>query len=671
MSIRKDLMDSLGLTFKEVNILISMFAKNNEGKVNASQIESDVTKIATSMIYNIGKIYNDYDVAHELINCGKDRQEAAIRSLLEPEDENLVLSYLQNRYYENVNDWVFTFYHAAQNQLLKILDGGIDTYRDFVDGLPYKNINRIASTLQVENEIAEFLAKYGQLDDFEQFMTDVQPVKDKNEELMQKYVANYTGKTVERKLPPNLSAQVFEKIQKQMQEHDTVSLHSTYMMNVLFTISRNKQLSPKQKEHIQTLFIEKELNGGSWGTFDRLVRLEKEAPYEILIQYLENSSNPNWDAIQFFDERAIIALRSEIMNDYNQLLTMLDREIRKNPRITPEQIWEVLQKSPIAIYINSNGYDIALSPNEETGKATLEINCENPLYGGDNNNIDIQIDGTALYKIIDAANTRSINQAEQQLEEFAQAGMGEVSVVNNTTTECRFCGYNYSEDYPCLVGAIGEDEHAPYIIGGQRSNNGFTDLKVKYPYSIINNGLWLRWPIEEMTPEQIVRFNKKRGTVDIEIGQEANCFTVDGETYITKHFSEGFNYNIKKKCSNDWMPICDGSRNSDGRYFAELINQNPNRFSKFLDDWIKENKNRNVGAVSLEYLCRALMQMPTETQLIEMEKDANFDENQFLNNLVTMATQKQQSSQKLKDAHDLLSEFKGITEENQEKHFDD
>lgn len=273
-SIRSELMEKLGIEKEEVAKLIATYARNHSGNVNITEIVNDVEKIASQMIYGLGTIYKDYDVRHEILDCGKDRQEEGVMSLLDEEEQQLALSYLTNRYAENVNIWVLTFYHATQKQLLEILDGGIDSYREFVDKLPYQNINRVARTYGLESEVAEFLVANGQQKDFQQFMTDIQPVRDKETELMEQYVSNWSGKTERKSCPKKISEKIFQKLQEEMKENGTVSFDRESIMRGLASIHNNKQLSEEEKEQLQDLFIAHSLRSEVDNNFIRLARTE-------------------------------------------------------------------------------------------------------------------------------------------------------------------------------------------------------------------------------------------------------------------------------------------------------------------------------------------------------------------------------------------------------------
>ena len=85
-SIKTMLMEDLGITKDEAMMLIKAYAKNHDGKVNPVQIENDIKRISNSMIFEVGNIYKDYDIKHELTECGKDRTMSAVRSLMDSDE---------------------------------------------------------------------------------------------------------------------------------------------------------------------------------------------------------------------------------------------------------------------------------------------------------------------------------------------------------------------------------------------------------------------------------------------------------------------------------------------------------------------------------------------------------------------------------------------------------
>ncbi len=676
--IRSELMETLGIDKYEVSKLIATYSRAHNGTVNARQIKEDIDKITSSMIYELGTIYKDYDVRHEILECGKDRQEDGIMSLLGDKERELALSYLPNRYYENVDTWALTFYHATQKRLLKILDGGIDEYRKFVDKLPFQNINRVARTYGLESEVAEFLATNGHQKDFQQFMTDVQPVRDRETELMEQYVPNWSGKTERKSCPQNLSSRIFKKLQEQMQENGTVSFGRESIMRGLSTIHNNKQLTEVEKEQLQDLFISHSLRDEVDDNFIRLARTENLTSFDTLKEYLEMDSNIPWDEKEQFLTQKVMPSSQQEMNDaYNMLLATL-AEKSKSEELTPEQIVEILRESSLSE--NEKNY-IRMLQDEETEKSKLIISVAHPVIRG--KTLDIEIDGTELNEIIYSANTKSLSEANKQLEEFAQGGIGEVSVLSNWRTDNRL---RYSSEN--VIGAIGEEENAPYLIGGELSDNaGVTDLQVKCPYNTISDMMYLQSEVAEMTPEQIEQFNHKAKPVQVKdhhykygradgyYSRTVYDFEINGEKYHIKgaDWTNGGNYTVVWKGEEENYPetamglsssYSEWARHQSGVNIdsvIEFINQNPNRFSKFLDDHAKEQDCcGRFPAPHIERVCRDIMRMETESELEKSKNDLQYPDESFLGEVVGRATAKKILTEQEKGAQDLLAEYEQL-----------
>ena len=81
-SIRMELMESFGITKEEASALIRTYARNHDGQVDLNQIKEDVEHIVDTMIHNVGNVYKDYDIQHELTECGKERTQDAMMTLM-------------------------------------------------------------------------------------------------------------------------------------------------------------------------------------------------------------------------------------------------------------------------------------------------------------------------------------------------------------------------------------------------------------------------------------------------------------------------------------------------------------------------------------------------------------------------------------------------------------
>ena len=306
-SIRTELMESFGITKEEAVALIRTYARNHNGQVNLTQIKKDVEHIVDTMIHNVGNVYKDYDIQHELTECGKDRTQEAMRTLMgTPENEELVESYLINRYANNVGIWADTFYKAAQKKILETLDKGIESYRDLVKQLPYENINRVANTFGIELDVADFLSINGTPEDFQKFMTSTRPLR-KNDD-------------IERKgCPKDLSDKIFTELQ--IEDHyGTLNCFSRDgIMRGLSSIYNATGLTPEEKEKAQNLFIRDFLEHGYEEEFIRLCRTEIPQKFEVMQEYLQMSPDTPWEEKHsFFDEKVVEHLSDNSFPPFNR-----------------------------------------------------------------------------------------------------------------------------------------------------------------------------------------------------------------------------------------------------------------------------------------------------------------------------------------------------------------
>ena len=93
----------------------------------------------------------------------------------------------------------------------------------------------------------------------------------------------------------------------------------------------------------------------------------------------------------------------------------------------------------------------------------------------------------------------------------------------------------------------------------------------------------------------------------------------------------------------------------------EFINQNPNRFSKFLDDHAKEQDCcGRFPAPHIERVCRDIMRMETESELEKSKNDLQYPDESFLGEVVGRATAKKILTEQEKGAQDLLAEYEQL-----------
>ncbi len=674
-SIRSELMKKLGIRKDEVSKLISTYARNHNGHVDISQIEEDIKKISNSMIYGLGTMYKDYDIKHEILECGKARQMDGILSLLNDNNQQIALSYLPNDYYENVDTWVFTLYHTAQKQLSDILDGDIDSYRDFVQELPYQNINKVAKTFEMEDKVAKFIALNGEFSDFQQFMTDAQPIRDDESELMNQYVSNYSGKLETKSCPRKLSNKIFKNLQEQVKENGNITFEREDMMRGLSVIHNNKKLIESEKEKLQDLFISHYIHGDTDENFVKFAKTDLPDMFETLKEYLEMDSNITWkEKNDFITQKIFPSKHKEIVDAYNKLLKTLMQEVNIK-ELNPEQIVELISESNLSD--DGENY-LRMIQDQETKKSKLIVSVPHPVIRI--KFIDIELDGSNLKTIIDKINHNSLTEANNLLENYAQEGIGEVSVLYDTN-------FQYHSKNP--IGKIGKEEDSPFLIGGEISDDlGLTDLQMICPYSLISDELDLQNYKAEMTPEQIQQFNHKFESSPIKkhyytfsdvagyYDREVLDFELNGEQYHIRSadWTDGGSYSLIWKGEDKNYPdkaMGLSSSHSDWAYkqrgvnkeaAINFISQIPMRFSKFFD----ENSSGLdccfcYSAANLDVMCREIMMMQPESKLREtQEKSQQCSNDNFLEEVVESASLKKTLINQEKDAKDLLEEYKKL-----------
>ncbi len=684
-SIRNDLMEILGIRKEEAEKLIATYSREHNGKIDVERIKEDVNKITNSMIHELGWIYNSYDIRHEMLECGKDRQAEAITSLLEDDDEKkLALSYLPNWYYLNVDRWASTFYHATQKNLLDTLNGGIEEYRKLVDELPYENINRVARTFNMESKMVEFLAKNGQQEDFQKFMTDIEPVRDYDEELMDKYVINYSGKTITKSCPQQISDKLFKKAQEKVKKDDKVVFDRENIMRGLSAIYNNKKLSKDEKDELQDLFMTKSLEKNVNNEFTRLVKKEDYSNFNILKQYLNMKPDISWEEKEkFINNQILLKKKKEMKKVYNEFLENIENK-SKTEEITPEVFIDELVKSPLS----KNGRnELMIMQDEKTKKEELVVSTKNPIIWGEE--LNIKVDGTKLKELINSINNESLSKANKELEECANAGIGEISTFNNWKTVNRF-----SESSENILGAINEEENSPYLTGGELSSSGgLTDLKVKCPYNVISKDrIFLDEEIAEMTPEQIKKFNNKAEPVHVEehryrfgridgyYTRHVYDFNINGEQYHIKgaDWTNGGSYTVVWKGEEQNYPEkamglsssrSEWARNQRGVSFGaviKFISENPMRFSVYYYIFAEDcDSCGRFPTPHIESMCKDIMRMPRESKLREIKEiDLQNSKEDFINELLKSANDKKELKEKERQAQDLLTEYEKLEQKD-------
>ena len=384
------------------------------------------------------------------------------------------------------------------------------------------------------------------------------------------------------------------------------------------------------------------------------------------------------EILKEIDEEYARDLKSSetLMQDtYNTLVSTLEEKSKKE-ELMPKQIMDLIIGSPLSE--NEENF-LILSEDEETETTKLTISIPNPEI--EIKSKVIELDGTDLRRLIDVANNNSLSEANRQLEEFSQSGIGEISVINDWKTHNRF---RYSAEN--VIGVIGDEDNSPYLTGGKKTSDaGLTDLQVKCPYDYISDMMCMQSKLAEMTPKQIEKFNhrlepveiKKHsyryGRVDGYYSRTVYDFEINGEEYHIKDsdWANGGKYTVVWKGKEENYPeIAMGISGSYSEYASGqcgvninsvigFINQNPNRFSKLFDKIAEKDDCRGLFPTPhIEELCSDIMKMKTESELKrEKEQNMQYPDNEFLEEMVDSATTKKELTEREKGVKDLLVEY--------------
>lgn len=666
ISIRKRLMENLGINQDEASALIRINSQRNKGNVNVYQIEKEISTLANSMIYQVGNVYKDYDLRHELRECGKNRVERAILTLLDEEEGKIASQYLESRYADTVDTWAETFYHTVQNKLQSIIGDGIDSYRKFVKTLPYQNINRVARTFDMENQIAEFIGINGTEQDFQKFMTDVEPIRG-------------TDEIERRSCPRNLSKKIFLALKKSIQEKNFKNFSREEMMSGLSTIHNSKKLKPEEKEELQDLFMKYSLAGEVGEDFNRLVRSGIGIEFSTLKEYLEmGTENKAMYQKEFIKEKIASILEKDIAQSYEEFTEKIEKEMQEEI-LTPEAFIEALKKTKLS---QNERNSIIISEDEENQKTKLVVYVYSPDI---RENIAIELDGTKLKSIIDSVNSNSLSKAQEQLRQLVESGMGEISVCDNYDVE------EYEDYNRRIFGALNKDEKSPYLIGGEVDENyGVTDLQIKVPYSIVSNSALLGINTAGMTEEQIKAFNKKAEAVDVQEHTYTDNsadgyhtgyvydFEAGGEKYHMENINwlNGGRYSIiwkgeETSCPKKAIGLTSSNSKLDNQQTGvredtviRFIKSNPTRFSEYYDSHAKARNNCGVfEKYYIEAICQDVMKMPTESTMRSKQEDIGIpdsENDEFLDNIANSAKQKTELKDKKDKAVALLKEYEQL-----------
>ena len=683
-SIKTQLMERLGINSKEASALIKTYARNHEGKISVRQIVDDIEKLAYEMIYSVGYLYKNYDVRHEILECGKDREEEAIMSLLyNKEDDslqNLAHQYLINRYANNVAIWSGTFFHTAQKELLEILDEGIDSYREFVDGLPYRNINRVASSFDIESETVKFLALNGTSQDFQEFMTDIGIVKHSE------MIEGQEGK----EFPQDLSDKLFTKLQESIQSNNFSRFSRKDILRGLSIINKDKVMTKEEKQQLQDLFIEHSLKGEIDYNFIRLVRSKVPEKFNTIKEYLQMSSNTSWEEKdKYLQDKILPVMQEDMKTAYQALLVDMQKEERENG-LTPEKVNKLIYDSYISenigVGIYGNGQNsLYLKEDEKTKEIKLCIITANPITL---NEIKIELDGTKLKEIIDRVNEKSINSAKEKLAEYTEKGIGEISICDNLRVN-PYVRMDSSIDEESVLGVLTKEQDSPYVVVGRNKNGIMTDLSVEVPYSTIENSLYVRHNIAQMSPEQIQQFNYKAepvevkehsytyGKVDGYYRTYVSDFEINDEQYHIENddwSTQGGRYTVVWKGEEEKYPEtamgissshsewADCQNGVDIEFMIKLINEMPERFSKYYNSNARKcDCCGRFPAPHIERIIYEMMEMPTESELHKAKLNEQVSQgDEFVASIVNSAERRAALREQNEKAQELLQEYEKL-----------
>ena len=661
-SIRSQLMERLGITKEEAENLIKAYTRSHGGKANVEQMIKDVEKISLEMIGNASLLYRDYDVRHEITECGKDRAERGIRSLVNDEGLlDLAYQYLQNRYYENVHLWADAFYHSSQNQIRFFLSQGIDAYRMFVNTLPNKNIYRTARAFGMEKEIVEFIAENGTVEDFEQFMTDTG------------YSRNKGGKLDTRKCSKGFCKKVFGSVKEAIKDGEFKGFKREDMLAGLSIISNCKELTDEQKEELKNMYIKNAIRGSiDIGLLRIVAKHNWDDRFDTMKSFIEMNGASNDEIDEFLDKKLGAEMEEEIKGQYATVVKELE-EAKEEGNLTVTRLGEILDEFGDA--------NVVLERDEKTQEVTLHITTDLPITG---NSITVSFDGTKFDEAVKSINQESLETAQEQLQQIVREGIGEVQLFPITHEPF---GFRYPDG---TVGKISDGDNSPYAVRMPRRDsvgNGVADYEVRLPYEAIDETFPRVVGRKElkMDDDEIEQFNNhnervpvskhsyRYGRPDGTYKREVLDIEIDGEQYHIKVGDygrglytvvwKGQNSNAPKKAIGLMSPRLSGDAlNVDEESLIEFISQNPRRFKAYYESHEKENHNGTGVFIAerLDRACEDMMKLETESEL-QPEKDPVSSE------LAKAVEERNELNARKNAAKKLLEEYRNLQPERDEE----
>lgn len=665
-SIRTTLKKNLGLKDEDIKRLIHMYAIRHKGKINPKEIEGDVKEIANCMLQNITDLYKDYDVAHEILECGKDRQEEALRSLLTKENYRKALEYLPNRFYINVDNWVSTFYLVAKNEFSKILEGDVEDYRKFVENLNYKNINRVANFFRMEADVVKFIARNGDIKDFQEFMTDIEPVRDSN--------------TSERRgCPSKISKKLFESI-KNKDTEEKINFNRKNIMRILSIIHKREDFSDEQKQNLEKIFIENFSDFVYDTNLSTLLNSVNSIKYETIKEYIDYSKGREEDEkTKFFLDILQNKENDELSLEYEQLMEELN-EMEKSGELNLIAFKDKLVASKI---LNDHRNSVNIHRNDEDD--SIKMNIYVPLSRNlrfrnkergtitEVSDLKVSLDATELASFIDKVNEMSKDNAQSQMNSIIENGIGEIKLARNDYDMNRKIEYSDKD----ILGFLRESVNSPYII-----YNGINELSATVPYYCINERLGMSKYKIEMDEEEIEKFNSKNelpeinehsysfGRIDGYYMRDVLDFMLDEEVIHIKEadWTNGGWYTvIWKEQDKDYPDKAMGISTStsewarcqsgiDEKVFIKFVCQHPLRFKKYYEKIARGSDCCGCfPAPYIETICKDILRMPTERELLE---------ERFAQNIIDSAQEKEELTEKKSQAEELCNDYENCIGSN-------
>ena len=660
-SIRENLMKNLGLTSEQVKKLIHIYAVNNKGKINAKKIEEEVKTIANLIIKNVPYLYNNYDIGHELLDCGKDRQENAMYSMLMEEGYKLAVKYLPNRWSVNVDEWVRMFYDTAKKEFSKILDGDIDSYRKFVNSIGYKNINRLAEFFNMEDEIAKYIIREGEFKDFQILMTDERPVRD-------------SDKAQRRSCPSKLSKKIYESL-KNTDSNENIRFSRKNIMRILSKIHNKENLTEEQKEELQEKFIE---NLSSF-SFDRnlvtILNMDNLSEYETIKFYMENAKGKVVEEKnKMFLNILQNKLEEEMLEEYRRLIEELN-QIEENDELNIEALRKKITESKL--YSNHNILNLHRDDKDGSAKLSISIPLGNNYYFKNPDedtckvvsDLDIILEATELKDFIDKVNDNSRRKAQEKMGSIVENGIGEIKLVD--------CDYRMDreieESEEKIIGFLEKGTASPYI-----TYDGINGLEVTIPYKLISDLMGVRIKTIKMSEEEKEKFNNKNdiqgskkdsymyGKIDGYYRRDVYDFELSGEEFHIRDadWTNGGRYTIVWKGQDKFYPDegigISTSRSEWARFqtgidelkFIKFATQLPLRFKKYYEKLAEESDCCGLFPTAhIENICREILRMPTEKEL---------SEEKFAQEILEKQKEIEELSEKKEKASELLTEYEEI-----------